>query len=85
MVLPFPEEHKAVILEVTDEIPPLDGHLDLGGDLFEKGAAYGDLFLLLAMRQDHLPESILKHGPAVLEGFSLGHDLGPLDELAHIA
>lgn len=59
MVLPFSEKHKAVFLEVRDEVPPLDRHLDLGWDLFEKRAAYGDLFLLLPVGQDHLAKSVL--------------------------
>ena len=84
VVLALAKQDEAVFFQVTDEIAPLDGHLDLSGDLFQQGAAHGDLFFLLAIGRYHLAKSVLEHGPAVFKGFPLCYDFGPFDELAHI-
>ena len=85
VTLAFAKQCETVFFQVTDKIPPLDGHLDLGGDLFQERAADGNLLLLLAVSQDHLAESVLEHSPAIFEGLPFGYDFGPFDELANIA
>jgi hypothetical protein len=61
VVLAFAKQCKAVFFQVTDEIAPLDGHLYLSGDLFQQGAAHGDLFFLLAIGRYHLAQCVLEH------------------------
>jgi hypothetical protein len=85
MALAFAKKNETVFFEVTDEIPAFDGHLDLSGNLLQKRATHGNLFLLLPISPDHLLKRVLEHRPTFFEGFPLRHNLRPLDELAHIA
>jgi len=85
MALAFAKENKTVFFEVADEIPPFDRHLDLSGNMLQQPAAHGNFLFLVAIGQYHLMKSVLEHRPTFFEGFSLCHDLRPLDKLAHIA
>jgi len=90
MMPAFPQKMKTTFAKIANQIPPLYGHLlvsDLlyfNRHLLNQSPAYRNLFTLLFVGLNHLPQSVLQHLPAIFQRLSFRDRLRPLNQLAHV-
>jgi len=85
LVPAFPKQREPVRPRYRTNSRRLTDKTRLDRNLLQQKAAPGNFLPLLPVGQDHFIEGVLQHLPALLDVPALRDDLGPLDQLPHVA